>query len=31
MFVLVLACFILLVRFAIKAFYRAQKPAPDAE
>jgi len=31
MFVLVLACFILLGRFAIKAFYRAQKPAPDAE
>jgi hypothetical protein len=31
MFVLVLAFFILLVRFVIKAFYRAQKPAPDAE
>lgn len=31
MFVLVLACFILLVRFAIKAFYRSKKPAPDAE
>ncbi|MBE9158681.1 DUF4126 domain-containing protein [Nodosilinea sp. LEGE 06152] len=31
MFVVVLAFFILLVRFAIKAFYRAKKPAPDAE
>jgi hypothetical protein len=31
MFVAVLAFFILLVRFAIKAFYRAQKPAPDPE
>ncbi|MFQ4136857.1 DUF4126 domain-containing protein [Nodosilinea sp. PGN35] len=31
MFVLVLACFILLVRFAIKAFYRSKKAAPDAE
>ncbi|WOD39367.1 DUF4126 domain-containing protein [Nodosilinea sp. E11] len=31
MFVLVLAFFILLVRFAIKAFYRTQKPAPDSE
>ncbi|MBW4483568.1 MAG: DUF4126 domain-containing protein [Tildeniella torsiva UHER 1998/13D] len=31
MFVLVLAFFILLVRFAIKAFYRSKKPAPDAE
>lgn len=31
MFVLVLACFILLVRFAIKAFYRSKKTAPDAE
>ncbi|MGG6237850.1 DUF4126 domain-containing protein [Nodosilinea sp. AN01ver1] len=31
MFVLVLAFFILLVRFAIKAFYRAKKPAPDAK
>ncbi|MBD2231750.1 DUF4126 domain-containing protein [Phormidium tenue] len=31
MFVLVLAFFILLVRFAIKAFYRSKKAAPDAE
>jgi hypothetical protein len=31
MFVAVLAFFILLVRFAIKAFYRAKKPTPDAE
>ncbi|PZV03836.1 MAG: DUF4126 domain-containing protein [Leptolyngbya sp.] len=31
MFVLVLACFILLVRFAIKAFYRSKKTASDAE
>ncbi|MBD1916144.1 MULTISPECIES: DUF4126 domain-containing protein [Cyanophyceae] len=31
MFVLVLACFILLVRFVIKAFYRSKKTAPDAE
>ncbi|WP_017297575.1 DUF4126 domain-containing protein [Nodosilinea nodulosa] len=31
MFVVVLACFVLLVRFAIKAFYRAQKSAPDSE
>ncbi|HSM81209.1 MAG TPA: DUF4126 domain-containing protein [Nodosilinea sp.] len=30
-FVVVLAFFILLVRFAIKAFYRTKKPAPDAE
>ncbi len=30
MFVAVLAFFILLVRFAIKAFYRTQKPAPEA-
>ncbi|MGB3201696.1 MAG: DUF4126 domain-containing protein [Nodosilinea sp.] len=31
MFVLVLAFFILLVRFAFKAFYRAKQPAPDGE
>lgn len=31
MFVLVLAFFILLVRFAIKAFYRSKKTVPDAE
>lgn len=31
MFVLVLAFFILLVRFAIKAFYRSKKTASDAE
>ncbi|MBD2112027.1 MULTISPECIES: DUF4126 domain-containing protein [Cyanophyceae] len=31
MFVLVLAVFILLVRFAIKAFYRSKKAAPEAE
>ena len=31
MFGLVLAFFILLVRFGIKAFYRTRKPAPDAE
>ncbi|PSR12895.1 DUF4126 domain-containing protein, partial [filamentous cyanobacterium CCP3] len=31
MFVVVLTFFILLVRFAIKAFYRAKKPAPDTE
>ncbi|MEA5449208.1 DUF4126 domain-containing protein [Leptolyngbya sp. CCNP1308] len=31
MFVLVLAFFILLVRFAIKAFYRSKKTAPEAE
>jgi hypothetical protein len=31
MFVAVLACFILLVRFAIKAFYRSKKPAPEPE
>ncbi|MGB3137148.1 MAG: DUF4126 domain-containing protein [Nodosilinea sp.] len=30
-FVVVLAFFILLVRFAVKAFYRARKPAPEAE
>lgn len=31
MFVLVLACFILLVRFVIKAFYRSKKAASDVE
>lgn len=31
MFVAVLACFILLVRFVIKAFYRSKKPAPEPE
>jgi hypothetical protein len=31
MFVLVLAFFILLVRFVIKAFYRSKKPAADVE
>ncbi|MGB3311187.1 MAG: DUF4126 domain-containing protein [Nodosilinea sp.] len=31
MFVVILTFFILLVRFAIKAFYRAKQPAPDAE
>lgn len=31
MFVLVLAFFILLVRFAIKAFYRSKKAAPEVE
>ncbi len=31
MFVAVLAFFILLVRFAIKAFYRSKKAAPDTE
>jgi hypothetical protein len=31
MFVVVLTFFILLVRFAIKAFYRAKKPTPDTE
>jgi hypothetical protein len=30
-FVAVLALFILLVRFAIKAFYRAKKTTPEAE
>jgi hypothetical protein len=29
--VAVLACFILLVRFAIKAFYRSKKPTPEPE
>jgi hypothetical protein len=31
MFMVVLTCFILLVRFAIKAFYRSKKAAPDTE
>ena len=31
MFVVVLTCFVLLVRFAIKAFYRSKKAVTDAE